>query len=343
MKKITFIITKSEIGGAQAWILELKKLLTPYYKCTLITSDYGWLTDQFEPNDIAIIPEINSFINFKASFKIAKRLKANSTDIVISSSANAGIHSRLSKLMYNHKHIYVSHGWSCIYNGGKLSFIFCNIERLFSLITDTILCVSNKDYNNAINKLKISKRKLLTIQNKISPMPEKKLINQKLKVLFVGRLAPPKRADLFIDTAEYFPNIDFYVVGSGPLKTSLIKQQENIANITMLGEISNFRDYNDFDIFVLCSESEGLPMSALEAGSAGLPLLLSSVGGCGELIYQTGTNANGLLFDNNLSSLKENLAKIINNYNEYYQAAQNSKELFDISSSIEHYLNLVKE
>lgn len=245
--------------------------------------------------------------------------------------------------MYNHKHIYVSHGWSCIYNGGKLSFIFCNIERLFSLITDTILCVSNKDYNNAINKLKISKRKLLTIQNKISPMPEKKLINQKLKVLFVGRLAPPKRADLFIDTAEYFPNIDFYVVGSGPLKTSLIKQQENIANITMLGEISNFRDYNDFDIFVLCSESEGLPMSALEAGSAGLPLLLSSVGGCGELIYQTGTNANGLLFDNNLSSLKENLAKIINNYNEYYQAAQNSKELFDISSSIEHYLNLVKE
>ncbi|WFN98160.1 glycosyltransferase [Edwardsiella ictaluri] len=34
-----------------------------------------------------------------------------------------------------------------------------------------------------------------------------------------------------------------------------------------------------FLLFALCSDSEGLPMSALEAGSAGVPMLLSDVGG----------------------------------------------------------------
>jgi glycosyltransferase involved in cell wall biosynthesis len=33
--------------------------------------------------------------------------------------------------------------------------------------------------------------------------------------------------------------------------------------------------YNGIDCFILCSESEGLPLVLLEAGAAGLPILMS--------------------------------------------------------------------
>lgn len=63
-------------------------------------------------------------------------------------------------------------------------------------------------------------------------------------------------------------------------------------------------------------------MSAIEAGSAGLPLILSDVGGCSELIYSFNNKSNGLLINNNVDELLEALTKISENYSEYYNWAK---------------------
>lgn len=73
-----------------------------------------------------------------------------------------------------------------------------------------------------------------------------------------------------------------------------------------LGEINNFNDYLNYDIFILSSDSEGLPMSALEAASAGLPIILSNVGGCNELIITENNNSNGFTFNNTVQDLEKN-------------------------------------
>ncbi|EED7773108.1 glycosyl transferase, partial [Salmonella enterica subsp. houtenae] len=44
MTNVAFIITKSEIGGAQTWVNEIAKLIEKDCKVFLITSEYGWLT-----------------------------------------------------------------------------------------------------------------------------------------------------------------------------------------------------------------------------------------------------------------------------------------------------------
>ncbi|MER1860411.1 glycosyltransferase [Proteus mirabilis] len=333
-KKIVFIITKSEVGGAQTWVHEMYKLLNDEYDIYLIISDKGWLTSKFPEDKVKVIPEIKKMFSIKASIKISNYLKKIGANVTISNSANAGLHSRIANLFYKNRCIYVSHGWSCIYNGGRFKFIFCYIERLLSYLTDSILCVSQKDFDNAKNIIGIPSKKLKVIKNGTSPKPIKSNINLTKKFLFVGRLAYPKRPNLFIEASRKFPQHNFYLVGDGPLS----KNYSNITqkNLFFLGEIKNFISFNDYDVFVLSSDSEGLPMSAIEAGSAGVPLLLSNVGGCSELIHN-----NGIIFENNIDSLLNAIQKILNNYHYYYQNSSSYKSIFHINTSKQHYMNLI--
>ncbi|HHR6146991.1 TPA: glycosyltransferase [Providencia alcalifaciens] len=342
-KKIAIAITKSEIGGAQTWVLELYNILKLNFDVYLITSEKGWLTSQFPIDKIFIIPELASTKKPSCIFKISKILKNNSIDTVISNSANAGLYARLAKLLKPHNHIYVSHGWSCIYNGGRFKNIFCWIEKSLSLMSNTILCVSEQDKKNAINIIGISENKISVIKNRISPLRRKEKVNSRLKALFVGRMVHPKRADLFIEAAKKTPSVDFYLVGDGPLLENFKSQySDKHENIFFLGEINNFDAYYDFDIFVLCSDSEGLPMSAIEAGSAGLPLILSNVGGCSELIYPSDNKSNGLLVNNDVDSLLKALTEISENYLAYYDCAQNMRYQFDIESIGHEYIKLIQ-
>lgn len=342
-KKISIIITKSEIGGAQTWALELYNILKIHFDIYLITSERGWLTNQIPDDKIFIVPSLSSIKKPISIFKIYNILKKNKIDVVISNSANAGLYSRLAKIFKPHTHIYVSHGWSCIYNGGRFKKLFCWIEKSLSLLSNTILCVSEQDKKNAIDIIGINDNKIKVIKNKISPLPRKKNINKRLKALFVGRMVHPKRADLFIEAAKKMPDMDFYLVGNGPLSDDLKSlSQDNDKNIFFLGEINNFKSYCDFDIFVLCSDSEGLPMSAIEAGSAGLPLILSDVGGCSELIYSSNNQVNGLLINNNIENIVESLTTITDNYPTYYNAAQNLRYEFDIESVANDYIKLIQ-
>ncbi|WP_290607373.1 glycosyltransferase [Arsenophonus sp. ENCA] len=342
-KKIVFVVTKSEIGGAQTWIYELKKIIQPYYDVYLITSENGWLTNKFDKNKVKIIPNIIKFFDFKASYKIAKYLKSISADIIISNSANAGIHARLSKILYSHKHIYVSHGWSCIYNGGSFKKLFCFIEKMLSFITDCILCVSNRDSSNAISIIGINEKKISIIKNSISPLTYKVTKNKRKKIIFLGRLAHPKRPDLFINASKYFPNADFYLVGDGPKKYLIEDEKNKSNNLFFLGEIKNFSNFHEYDIFILCSDSEGLPMSAIEAASAGLPLLLSNVGGCEELIFSEHGISNGLLFENTLDSLNCAIQNMLNDYDAFLQKAQSLRSEFDIANVLDSYIKIIEE
>ncbi|HAU4326290.1 TPA: glycosyltransferase family 4 protein, partial [Citrobacter freundii] len=56
MKKIAFIVTKSEIGGAQTWTNEMMKLVKNEGSVYLITSEDGWLTEQNNFEKVLILP-----------------------------------------------------------------------------------------------------------------------------------------------------------------------------------------------------------------------------------------------------------------------------------------------
>ncbi|EPE0972613.1 glycosyltransferase [Salmonella bongori] len=342
-KNIVIIISKSEIGGAQTWVLHLKEILESEYNIFLVTSDYGWLTGFFDPKRVVIIPGLASMRRPDTIFKIRSALKKFNAHFVISNSASAGLYSRIAKLIFPHKHIYVSHGWSCLYNGGRLKFVFCFIEKILSIFTDKVLCVSNNDQYKAINLIGISPTKTIVIRNGAKPCEKKKFVNDVKRILFLGRMIHPKRPDLLAEVALNFPDVNFYFIGDGPLLSELKNSYKSVKNIFFLGEIRNFINFKEYDLFVLSSDSEGLPMSAVEAATANLPLLLSNVGGCSELLLSNSEGyKNGLLFNNELTDLTEKLQIILNDYTNYYKAAKDISEQFEITNNKSLYLNLIQ-
>jgi glycosyltransferase involved in cell wall biosynthesis len=126
------------------------------------------------------------------------------------------------------------------------------------------------------------------------------------------------------------------IVGDGEFYNELVSRYSDCENIKFLGEITSFNKFDQYDVFVLTSDSEGLPMSALEAATAGLPLVLSDVGGCNEII-----DGNGLLVTNSESSLVSALENIFTNYAAFYAAAQNRKGKFDINNKKDEYRKII--
>ncbi|CNI17898.1 glycosyltransferase [Yersinia alsatica] len=327
MKTIAFVITKSIIGGAQGWVLEQVKLLKDDCKIILITSEPGWLTETIVCDKVVIIPEIRKMASIKAIYSLYKTLKENNVDVVVSSSANAGLYSRLARLFLRFRGVYVSHGWSCIYNGNLLKFIFCYIEKLLSNITDVVWCVSQSDADKAVNIIGIKPEKIVTQLNAITPLTERPDRQCQNKIIYVCRLAYPKRPDLILKVAAANPQYDLDIVGDGEYYQELKKEFDSYENIHFYGEIKGFDKFSEYDVFVLTSESEGLPMAAIEATSASLPVILSNVGGCGEVVDQ-----NGILIENTTEELESALNTVFANYDSFYKAAQKQKNKFDINN-----------
>ncbi|CAM2860182.1 glycosyltransferase family 4 protein [Campylobacter hyointestinalis] len=337
MKNILFMVTKSENGGAQKWTKEQIEICSKDFNVFLATDENGWLSKNVKVKNKFLNNLILKRLSFIYLLKLNKFIIDNNINLVVSSSANAGIYSRLIKLLNKKiKVIYVSHGWSSIYNGGKLKLLYVFIEKQLSKISDSILCISKKDFENAQYIIGVDKSKLQLITNKIYPI---KLINKPIKInniiriVTVARLVAPKRIDLLIEATKNLSNIELHIIGDGVLRKDLEKNKYK--NVFFHGNIDSFDDYGSYDIFALISDSEGIPLAALEAMCCSMPIIVSNVGGCSELI-----DDNGFLVENNVKSIADAIALSIRNLG---LLGKKSKEIFDSRFNLELDKNIYLE
>lgn len=110
-------------------------------------------------------------------------------------------------------------------------------------------------------------------------------------VVMVGTLCEQKNYDLFLEAVSLLADLDFSVsiAGEGEDKSRLVKKADDLGlsrKVTFLGNISNVKELlAGADIFAMSSSWEGLPISLLEAAAAGLPSIVTNVGGCSEVIH----------------------------------------------------------
>ena len=119
----------------------------------------------------------------------------------------------------------------------------------------------------------------------------------------VGRLAAVKRQDRILSAlgalTNRYPDLRVILVGEGPERGRL----ESLAIALGMADRVHFTGYQSqpgrylraMDVFALPSESEGLPISLLEAWGAQLPVVCTRVGGLPDVIVD---GANGLLISN---------------------------------------------
>lgn len=310
-----FVITKPEIGGAQKWVLEnYKDFKNCGKECFIVVGEEGWLTSQIPAEDILILPELKSKLYLiNAVVKFSFFLRRFDSSVVIGNSANAGVVARLSGFVMRSKVLYVSHGWSSLYVKSIFKPLYIFIEKLLVSFTHLFICVSEADKRKAIINFKISDCKIKVLHFKL---PDKYFFpgnssptSKSLRFLCVSRLEPPKRLDLLLEVFSSAP-YELFIVGDGSLLDSVDKEMVT-DNVNFLGPINDFDDYHQYDVFILLSDSEGLPISAIQAIRNGLPLVISNVGGCPELI-----SGNGYLVSNDIVAILEALRLVELNFSE---------------------------
>jgi glycosyltransferase involved in cell wall biosynthesis len=115
-------------------------------------------------------------------------------------------------------------------------------------------------------------------------------------LLCVGRLAPSKDHATLLHavalTRAHHPDLQLWMVGDGPLEPNLRKLSAELGLDTCVTFFGEQADVSPFllaaDLFVMSSVTEGLPVSLLEAMSAGLPAVVTGVGGMGEIARLSG-------------------------------------------------------
>lgn len=174
--------------------------------------------------------------------------------------------------------------------------------------------------------------------------------NKETKFIIVScsNLIPVKRVDLMIETLQFVKsNVKWIHFGDGILRGKLENQRKELpANIefTFEGSVKNtelmkWYQENHVDLFVNTSESEGIPVSIMEAMSFGIPVIATNVGGSSEIVCN---DINGLLIDSEFKP--EDLASVIDRFSnvdlsdlrsnarkyweQYYSATKNYKDFY---------------
>ena len=109
-----------------------------------------------------------------------------------------------------------------------------------------------------------------------------------VRVVMTARFAAQKDQQLLIRAAALVPGLEVWLVGDGPLlaEAQALTQSLGVADrVKFLGSRSDVPEVlAQADVFALTSNYEGFPISTLEAMRAGLPVIVSDVGGAGEAV-----------------------------------------------------------
>ena len=379
-RKILYVITQAEVGGAQRYIYDLATSLEAknYDISVAIGESHGKsLINELGQKNIPIyqikhlVRQISPLNDILAVFELRKLYKQVKPDIIHLNSSKAGVigslaNHAITKISYHV--IYTAHGWVFNEPMSKIKkWLYWSLEKITSRPKDKIICVSEFDYQTAL-KYKIAQaKKLVAIHNGVDTdlmvFLEKEKAGQELfknykladftptppsppsgsggkitnyhtgsggkinystsngeKKIIVGTIAnfyKTKGLEYFIEAIKELGdrNIVAVVIGDGDLRPELevLIDQFNLKNkFILLGKRENASKYlKAFDIYISSSVKEGFPYSILEAMSAKLPIIATSVGGVPEMIFD---QKNGLLIEaKNYKILAEKIRYLIDN------------------------------
>ncbi len=119
-------------------------------------------------------------------------------------------------------------------------------------------------------------------------LPYPGLVGGKTNVLFAGRLEEQKGISHLIHIIKELrdmPEYHFHIIGDGTLRQELEAELGSLSNVTIGKPVFGISRYlGSFGYLLMPSEFEGLPLMAVEAAMAGLPVVGSGCKGLNETV-----------------------------------------------------------
>ncbi|MGE4351174.1 MAG: glycosyltransferase family 4 protein [Bdellovibrionales bacterium] len=219
-----------------------------------------------------------------------KEIRTFKPDIVHAHSSFAGVIARLIAPFFGIPVIYCPHGWATDrqQSGLSLTLTSCT-ERWLAKISSKIIAISAYERQRGID-LGIPADKIITIHNGLHEQaPAHEPIgwhDERLKVLFVGRLDKQKGADILLEaTADLQSKVCVSIIGDSVVgHGAALKIGPHVKAHGWLNRSAVCAFMADCDVVVVPSRWEGFGLVALEAMRLGKPVIASRVGGLTELV-----------------------------------------------------------
>jgi len=267
--------------------------------------------------------------NIKAYMQLIKIMKSDKFDAIHCHSPMGGVLARLAaKTVGISKVIYTAHGFH-FYKGAPLInwLVYYPIEKFLSKYTNLLITINQEDYDRAkgfyaknvefVPGIGVDTNKFSEVMvNRKKKREELGISDDTVVLLSIGELIKRKNHETALKALAKVnsENFLYLICGRGELEYDL----KNLTLSLGIEDKVKFLGYrNDIleicaasDVFLFPSFQEGLPVSVMEAMSAGLPIICSAIRGNIDLIKN---DNGGFLFEpDDTNGIILNIEKILN-------------------------------
>jgi glycosyltransferase involved in cell wall biosynthesis len=310
------------------------------------------------------VTDMRQTFNPLAVIKIIKQvrrdIKASNPDIVYCHSSFAGVFGRLAAIGMHCKVVYNPHGWAFNMRNtsAKKLMAFRKMEQIFAHLTDRIVCISEAEFESAIDNHISSEDKLELIPNGIDieavrssmgvSCSELGIAEDAFVVGMIGRLSAQKAPDVFIRAAEIIhkeiPNSAFIIVGDGEQREEIetFARQHGLHLVVTGWTDKPYSYLKAFDVAMLLSRWEGFGLAIVEYMAAEKNVVATRADAIPSLIED---GEDGFLVDiENPEQAADKVLWLRNHPNEAEKMRQKAlrkvKSKYDINRVVKQHINM---
>ncbi len=306
---VMYVIWALEVGGAERIVLSLAKGLdrSRYRPMVVCIHRRGRLADELEAAGVPVVSlDKRSGLDLSVVPKLVRLMRRERVAVVHTHLWTANLWGRLAAWLAGVPVIIATEHNVDVWK--RRVHVWC--DRLLCRRSHSVVCVSERVRLFYQQRLPGVDGKLVKIYNGIDaaryrngtrslrPPADGEWAGRFPVIVAIGRLVPAKGYAYLIEAAAQlrarYPSLQVLVIGEGPLALQLARQIQ-AAGLGDTVHLTGLRQDIPFilhqaHLLVLPSLREGLPMVALEAMAAGLPVVATDVGGNREAIAdgQTG-------------------------------------------------------
>lgn len=265
--------------------------------------------------------------DLKAFLSLVKEIRKFKPHVIHTHTAKAGFLGRIASVFSLQPsirvHTFHGHLLNGYFSALKRSMIIV-VEKILAMFTHQLLAVGDKVMRDLL-KVGIGNLEKFEVMSpglEISKLPNKNeargfygIATPIVQIAFIGRVTQIKRPDRFLDVVSELKHrgveIGFFMAGDGNLLEVCRERiaRENLP-VKILGWQSDMeRVLSAADIVILTSDNEGTPLSLIQAGMAGLPVVTTRVGSVPEIVLEEVT---GFITSLDVQEIANALEKLVN-------------------------------
>ena len=299
--RILMLITRAELGGGQTHVADLLRGLREDFDVHLGVGETGYLTEVASELGVrthvlpSLVQPLDPVKDLAALRECVRLIREIRPDLVHAHTSKAGFIGRAAAKRTDVPSVFTAHTW-CFAEGTSLKWklIGTPLERLAGGWCGKIINVSDANRALAMNRQVASASKHITIHNGIPDHALRARPAQRAvpRIIMLARFAAQKAQPLLVEAVRAIGKpFELVFVGDGPARPA-VEEQVRAAGLAervqFLGQRLDVPALlASSHIFALFTHWEGFPISILEAMRAGLPSVVSDVGGVREAIDES--------------------------------------------------------